>query len=299
MNRDERNTLTTYVLPEEDGLMVKDIIYGRLNLSRGLLRRMKRGGGVYLNGKRDFITRRVTTDDEIKVVFYDEGTTMEPQNIRLDIVFEDEYLLAINKPAGMAVHPTGAYQEGTLANAVAYHWQKIGIETKVRLVHRIDKDTSGLVLVAKEPYSLHGLLHQLSTGKLRREYLALVEGRPEPSEGVIRAPIGRSFDHGVKRTIKAQGKWAETYYQTIRSGEQYSLLRVQLGSGRTHQIRVHMASLGHPLVGDPLYNKPIPQVLGQVLHAWRLTFTHPRTHQTIQLWCPVPKNVLAFIKEGI
>ncbi|NLJ73364.1 MAG: RluA family pseudouridine synthase [Firmicutes bacterium] len=299
MNKDDRNTLTTYVLPQEDGLMVKDIIYGRLDLSRGLLRRMKRGGGVYLNGKRDFITRRVTAGDELKIVFYDEPTTMEPQNIPLDIVFEDDYLLAINKPAGMAVHPTGAYQEGTLANAIAYYWQTIGIRTKVRLVHRIDKDTSGLVLVAKEPYSLHGLLQQLSDGKLAREYLALVEGHPSPSQGMIEAPIGRSLDHGVKRAIQAQGKWAQTYYETIRFGKKYSLLRVRLGSGRTHQIRVHMASIGHPLVGDPLYNKPIPQAVGQVLHAWRLTFSHPRTHQVIRLWCPVPKNVITMLQQGI
>lgn len=298
--RDSKHTLTTTVRPEEDGLMVKDIVYGRLDLSRGLLRRMKRGGGVYLNGQRDFLTRRVKSGDQLEIVFHDENTSMEPENIPLDIVYEDDYLLIVNKPVGMAVHPTGAYQQGTLANAIAYHWQTIGLNTKVRLVHRIDRETSGLILVAKEPYTLQRLLVQLSEQTLVREYLAIVEGRPKKSTDVIRAPIGRSMDHGVKRAVRAEGKEACTVYETLVVGSGASLLRVRLESGRTHQIRVHLASLGHPLVGDPLYNTSAERgESGQALHAWRLEFVHPRTDQKHVVTCPLPREMLELWQENL
>lgn len=297
---DPKHALTTMVRPEEEGLMVKDIIYGRLNLSRGLLRRMKRGGGVFLNGQKDYLTRRVRSGDQIQIFFHDENTFMEPEEIPLEIVYEDDYLLIVNKPAGMAVHPTGAYQHGTLANALAHYWETIGLATKVRLVHRIDRDTSGLILVAKEPYSLQRLLLQLSKQTLIREYLAIVEGQLQEPQGVLREPIGRSLDHGVKRAVCPEGKEACTVYETLRSGSGASLLRVRLESGRTHQIRVHFANIGHPLLGDPLYNQRVQgEEGGQALHAWRLEFLHPRTGQKHEVTCPMPKEMVELWKKNL
>jgi len=294
---DQRNVLTTTVRDDEDGVMVKDIVYGRLYLSRGLLRRMKRGGGIYLNGQRDYLTRRVKPGDIIQIVFFDEKTRMEPQKIPLDIIYEDDYLLIVNKAAGMAAHPAGAYQEGTLANALAYYWEEIGLATKVRLVHRIDRDTSGLILVAKEPYTLQRLLRQLSRGELVREYLAIVQGVVVPSQGELSMAIGRSMDHGVKRAVQEGGKAARTSYRVLSTSPQASLLRARLESGRTHQIRVHFANIGHPVLGDPLYHQARPGIPGQALHAWRLQFTHPRTKQTHEVRCPVPVDVLNLWKE--
>lgn len=284
--------LTTTVQADEDGAMVKDIIYGRLDLSRGLLRRMKRGGGIYLNGQRDYLTRRVMAGDTIQIVFFDEKTEMEPQDIPFNIVYEDDYLLIVNKAAGMPVHPSGAYQEGTLANALAHYWGKIGLDTKVRLVHRIDKDTSGLIMVAKEPYTLQKLLQQLSRQELVREYLAIVEGVIPQPRGVLTMAIGRSMDHGVKRAIAEGGKEARTVYQVLRVSPKATLLRARLESGRTHQIRVHFADLGHPVLGDPLYSQGKPGILGQALHAWRLEFVHPRTGQGHIIKCPMPAEML-------
>lgn len=294
---DEKHALTTTVRPEEEGLMVKEILYGRLNLSRGLLRRMKRGGGVFLNGKRDFLSRRVRAGDRLKIVFFEEDTGLKPQNIPLDVVFEDDYLLIINKPAGMAVHPAGAYQENTLANAIAYYWKTIRLAGKVRLVHRLDKDTSGLIMVAKEPYTLQRLLRQLREGRLVREYLALAVGLVHPAAGMIAAPIGRSLTHGVKRAIDAQGREACTRYETLRGSPLGSLLRVRLESGRTHQIRVHLADLGHPLLGDPLYGAAVPGLIGQALHAWRLEFVHPRTGLRHEVTCPLPEKMFELWKS--
>ena len=289
--------LTTTVMAEEEGVMVKDIVYGRLDLSRGLLRRIKRGGGIYLNGQRDYLSRRVKAGDIIQIEFFDEKTAMEPEDIPLKIVYEDAYLLIVNKDAGMAVHPTGAYQQGTLANALAHHWNKIGLNTKVRLVHRIDKDTSGLVLVAKEPYTLKRLLRQLSRQELVREYLAIVEGELQDSQGVLTMAIGRSMDHGVKRAVQEDGKKARTVYQVLSSSGKATLLRARLESGRTHQIRVHFASLGHPVLGDPLYSEALPETTGQALHAWRLEFVHPRTGEKHVVTAPLPKEMLHLWKK--
>ncbi|HPT82609.1 MAG TPA: RluA family pseudouridine synthase [Limnochordia bacterium] len=290
---DSPRVLTTKVLEYEDGLMIRDILCGRLGVNRGLLRRMKKGGGVFLNGKRDYLTRRVQAGDEIQVVFFDEKTEMEPEALPLEIVFEDEYLLVVNKPPGMAAHPTGSYQHGTLANALAYYWEKIGLESKVRLVHRLDKDTSGLILVAKEPYTLHHLVLQLKSRELVREYLAVVHGQLAEAAGVIEVPIGRVEDHGVKRTVDPGGKAAKTVYQVVELGAEATLVRARLESGRTHQIRVHFAHLGHPIVGDPLYSQGVRELPGQALHAWRLEFRHPRTNQRHALTCPLPREMLA------
>ena len=289
--------LCTTVRLEEEGIMVKELITKRFDLSRGLLRRMKRGGGVYLNGKRDYLTRRVRAGDQLKIVLYDEETQMRPEDIPLNIIYEDDYLLVVNKPAGMAVHPSGAYQEGTLANAVAYHWQSIGLKSKVRLAHRIDKDTSGLVMIAKEPYTLEKILQQLSGGEFSREYLAVVAGRPRPGKAVITAPIGRSMDHGVKRAVSPGGKDASTHYEILSTGGKASLLRIRLESGRTHQIRVHLAAVGHPLLGDPLYGEELPSLQGQALHAWSLEFRHPRLGGRRRLSCPLPPALLRLWKK--
>lgn len=296
MSDSKRNRLVTRVLPHEDGLMVKEIIYGRLNLSRGMLRRMKQGGGVYLNGVRDFITRRVRTGDTIEVVFFDEPTALEPERIPLDIVYEDDFLIAVNKPAGIPVHPTGRYKDGTLANGLAYHFEKQGLETKVRLVHRLDKDTSGLILAAKEPYSLERLIKQRAKGVLQREYLAVAEGKVSDDAGIITFPIGRVGD-GIHRGATDDGRPARTEFQVLRRGGNWTLLRLALGTGRTHQIRVHMKAIGHPLVGDPLYGRPVQGLGRQALHAWRLRFAHPRTGAEVTLRVKLPDDIRILLKQ--
>ncbi|MGI6147745.1 MAG: RluA family pseudouridine synthase [Firmicutes bacterium] len=299
MSSSERNRLVTRVHPDEDGMMVKEIIYGRLNLSRGMLRRMKQGGGVFLNGKRDFITRRVRAGDVIEVVFFDEKTALVGESIPLHVVYEDDFLLAVDKPPGMPVHPTGTYSRGTLAQGLAHYFEQQGLSTKVRLVHRLDKDTSGLVLVAKEPYTLENLIRQRASGRLKREYLAVVEGSMLHDEGTIALPIGRVEGSGIRRGYVPTGKPARTQYEVIRRGRNWSLVRLTLATGRTHQIRVHMEAIGHPLVGDAVYGRPAQDCPRQALHAWRLSFVHPRTGEDVNLRVPIPHDMRLLLQQEI
>lgn len=301
--------LIVHVSAEDAGLMIKEIIYRRLKLSRGLLRRMKQGGGVFLNGTRAFITQRVKENDVISIYFHDSATDLPAEDIELDILWEDDSLVVVNKPPNMAVHPTGSYQSGTLANALAYYWQKQGLKRKIRLVHRLDRETSGAILVAKEPYAFHKLVQQLRRNDLTRKYLAICEGHIEHHSGVIDQPIKRAEndeDHGLKRVVDADGKPAKTKYEVIRTyyhdkEHKLTLAKLQLFSGRTHQIRVHLAWLGYPILADPIYSKPSSLINRQALHAWSLSFRHPRTGRTVNISVPLPgdmADILKYCKEG-
>lgn len=287
------------VLPAEDGWMIKEIIYGRLGLSRGLLRRMKQGGGVCLNGTPAYITERVKSGDMIQISFFDAATNLEPEDIALDVLYEDESLLVINKPAGMPVHPTRTYPSGTLANALAYQWQLKGYKRKVRLVHRIDRETSGVILIAKEPYSYQGLAHQLRTKQLRREYLAITEGNLKPEEGTIDAPIGRpeGTGHSLRRGVMCDGKEAVTHYRVVKHYPGLSLVRLKLETGRTHQIRVHLSHLGFPVFGDEIYGSTSPLLNRQALHAWSMFFTHPRTEKPITVRAKLPIDMIKLLQS--
>lgn len=281
-------------------MMIKEIIYSRLELSRGLLRRMRKGGGVTLNGQFAHITQRVTTGDIIHIRFADEPTNLQPQRLDLDILYEDDFLLVINKVAGMAVYPTPAHPQNTLANGLAYLWQERGLQRKVRLVHRLDRETTGAIIVAKEPYAYQGLVTQLRNNTLERQYLAIVQGNLSEKTGVIDQPISHQHstkDHGMKRIIADEGKAAKTYYRVIQEYPNYSLLSLKLASGRTHQIRVHLQWLGFPIVGDHLYNQASKLIDRQALHAWSVRFNHPRTDKELIIRAPIPDDMKTLLEE--
>lgn len=289
------------VLEHEDGKMIKEIIYGRLGLSRGLLRRMKNGGGVYLNGTPAYITQRVVAGDTLNIQFADSPTNLVPQKLDLDILYEDSALLVINKRADMAVYPTRSYPERTLANGIAYLWQERGLERKVRLVHRLDRETSGTIIVAKEPFAYQGLVEQLRSNELSRKYLAIVKGILPEKSGVIDQPIGRSESlegHALRRIVSSTGKDSKTYFQVIQEYGNLSLLELKLASGRTHQIRVHMKWLGFPIIGDEMYYKGSDVIKRQALHAWSVNFKHPRTGKNLLIKAPLPSDMKAIVKKS-
>lgn len=292
--------LEVEVLAQEQGLMIKEIIFGRLGLTRGLMRRVYRGGQVTLNGRPAFITQRVQPGDRIRIAFGDEPTAISPQPIALDIVYEDESIIVVNKPANMAVHPTRTYPDGTLANGLAYHWRRQGLDRKVRLLHRLDRNTSGLVLAAKEPYAYQQLVKQLRQHTLKRTYLAIVSGRLQNRKGVIDQPIGLSGQgHGLKRAVMAEGKPARTFYRVLAEYSSVSLLELELATGRTHQIRVHLAWMGHPVLGDEMYVQSSAEISRQALHAWRLRFVHPRANRQLDLKAPLPEDMRSILKKQL
>lgn len=293
--------LVETVLPHEEGLMIKEIIYGRLRLSRGLLRRMRNGGQVCLNGRRAHITQRVKTGDKIEIYFADSATDLVPEPMELDIVYEDDSLLAVNKAPNIPVHPTGGYPSGTLANGIAHLWQQRGLKRKIRLLHRLDRETSGVILIAKEPYAYHQLVRQLRSRRLKRKYLAVIKGKLNDKQGIIDQPIGMSSqaDHGLKRTVTDSGRPACSHYRVIQEYASVSLVELELVTGRTHQLRVHLSWMGNPIVGDEMYGQASSMINRQALHAWSLDFIHPRTEQPVQIRIPLPGDMKSILNHQL
>lgn len=231
-------------------------------------------------------------------------TRLEPEAIPLDILYEDDDLLVINKPRGMVVHPAPGHRKGTLVNALLHHCAHLSVIGGIRrpgIVHRLDKDTSGLLLVAKNDFTHRSLSEQLKTRQLKREYLALVKGRVKPVLGRIEAPVARHPGDRKKMAVVETGRMAVTRYRVLKYYGSYSLLKLNLETGRTHQIRVHMAHLGHPVVGDLTYARhswnDLPRGLSEphALHARRITFIHPRSSEPLEFAASLP----AAFKKGL
>jgi len=227
-------------------------------------------------------------------------SALEPEAIPLRIIYEDEDLLVVDKPPGMAVHPSAGHEQGTLVHAVLAHCPDlsgIGGEARPGIVHRLDKDTSGLIIVAKNDAAHVSLARQLKERRVEKTYLALVEGRMKPAQGVIEAPLGRHPVQRKKQAVVARGREARTRYRTLREVDGRSLLEVRPETGRTHQIRVHLASIGHAVAGDALYGRAgaPPGLRRQFLHAQRLAFAHPRTGERLELEAPLAEDLQAVL----
>ena len=267
------------------------------SLSRSYIQKMIREGCVEVNGKTVRQNFRVSADDEV-AFFLPEAVEPEilPEEIPLDILYEDDDLLVVNKPKGMVVHPAAGHYSHTLVNAVLFHCkgQLSGINGVLRpgIVHRIDKDTTGSVLVCKNDASHRSIAQQLKDHSIVRRYRAIVCGNLQEEEGTIDAPIGRDPGDRKKMAInRKNGKEAVTHYRILQRFTRYTYIECRLETGRTHQIRVHMASLGHPLLGDAVYGPkkcPFPSLEGQTLHAMILGFVQPTTGEYIETCAPLP-----------
>lgn len=216
----------------------------------------------------------------------------EAQNIPLEILYQDEHLAVVVKPCGMVVHPAAGNDDGTLVNALLYHLDHlsgIGGEMRPGIVHRLDKDTSGLMLVAKDDQTHAALSAQLSLRQMEKHYRAVVAGRMKEESGVIEKPIDRSRTDRKKMAVDENGRWARTEWRVLKEYPDKTLLDVHIITGRTHQIRVHMSSIGHPVLGDPLYgHRNMPAAHRLMLHAYSLEFTHPATHERMRFTAPCP-----------
>jgi 23S rRNA pseudouridine1911/1915/1917 synthase len=282
------------------------------SLSRERLKALMLEGAVTVAGKRPTPSLRVVGGEEVSVSVPEAApATAQAQQIPLAIVYEDADLIIVDKPAGLVVHPAAGNLDGTLVNALLHHCagqlSGIGGVARPGIVHRIDKDTSGLLVVAKTDLAHEGLAKQFATHSIGRRYLAVVAGRPSPPAGRIEGAIGRHPVHRKKMDIVSpgKGKHAVTHYRTLQPLKDAALVECRLETGRTHQVRVHMASSGHPLLGDPLYgrarasHRDILKSLGfgrQALHARSLQLVHPRTQENLAFESPVPSDIQELIE---
>ena len=266
-------------------------------LSRSAAARLIEDGCVSLAGRSIKKNYKTVSGDVFQVILPEIGEVpLVPQDIPLDIVFEDGDVVVVNKPRGMVVHPAPGHPDGTLVNALLYHCgdtlSGIGGEKRPGIVHRIDKDTSGLLIAAKNDLAHQFLSSQLSDHTLCREYEAVVRGNLRQDSGTVDAPIGRHpTDRKRMAVTEKNSRSAVTHWQVIDRYRGYCHIKCRLETGRTHQIRVHMAHIGHPLLGDGTYGAPSPEkgLEGQCLHARRLKFIHPRTRELVELECPLPE----------
>lgn len=292
-------------MPEETlGMRLDKALSIALSKTRNHIEILFDEGHIWVNGKNEKPSYRVKEND---VVEYEEKelvpSEMKKENIPLDIVYEDEDLMVINKPRGMVVHPANGHHEGTLVNALlGYCTDLSGINGVERpgIVHRIDKDTSGLLVVCKNDFAHNEIAKQLKDKTMHREYYALCKGVIKEDDGKIIAPIGRDPYDRLKMAVDVKnGKEAITFFHVEERFNQYTLVSVRLFTGRTHQIRVHMHYIGHPLEGDPLYGKKKNLLFqnGQLLHAYRITFIHPRTQKEMTFDVPLPDDFKAVLER--
>lgn len=273
------------------------------DLSREYIQKLIDEGYVLVNGKE--ITKcsyKIALNDEIIVSFKEvEDLNVEPQNIPLDIVYEDKDVIVINKPQGMVVHPAPGNYKDTLVNALLYHCKDLSSINGVKrpgIVHRIDKDTSGLLMVAKNDYAHNFLAEQLKDKTASRTYVALVHGIVHVKKGIINAPIGRDPKSRVKMAVVKDGKEAITEFKVLKYYKDFTLIECKLKTGRTHQIRVHMDYIGYPLVGDPLYGRrKLKYGNKQYLHAKELSFIHPTTKERVTFTTELPEYFTKFLNE--
>lgn len=282
----------TYKMTEEHvGLTVEAYLKQVLQLSGRKIQKLTRQKGVFLNGRPAYLQKKLRLQDALRVLILEDadyGVLPEPGAVT--ILYEDDNLLVLNKPAGQLVHPTGQTTGGTLANFLAHRFQQQGIVSTIRPVHRLDRDTSGCVIVAKDSNSQHQLERQLADGSLKRVYWALVRGLVSPSEGTIDVPIGPHPNLPNRRSVNSKGEPAVTHYRTLRQFPEASLLELTLDTGRTHQIRVHMAYLGNPILGDGMYGVRSYRIARQALHASSVTFRQLKENRMVTVEAPLPAD---------
>lgn len=283
-------SLYEIMIPNEwNGKTLHQYLRQGLRLSRSQIRALKKANGILLNNQVVWVSHILLGGESLTLHFCLEKQNIPPEDIELEIVYEDSDMVVVNKPAEMVVHPVKKHQSGTLANALIYHWQTNHQPASFHPVHRLDRLTTGLVIIAKNPWIHQQLDLQIQSGKLHRFYLAICYGIPSHASGRIDAPI-KSFIETPRREIAPDGQSALTRYRILKSTSKASMVAIKLYSGRTHQIRVHMAHLGNPLWGDPLYGLTDPNFPRPALHAAKIQFKHPRTQEIINLQANIPND---------
>lgn len=290
---------------EDAGKRLDAWLAEQTELTRSAVQKLMEEGRVTAAGKPLAKNTRLTGGETVSVELPEpEAVDIVPQNIPLDVVYEDEDVIVVNKPTGMVVHPAPGHPDGTLVNALLYHCGEslsgVGGQKRPGIVHRIDRDTSGLIIAAKNDAAHLALAAQLADHTLARTYECLAVGNFREDSGTVNAPIGRHpVDRKRMAVVRQGGREAVTHWEVIARYPGVTHLRCRLETGRTHQIRVHLAHIGHPILGDTVYGakKPVPGLTGQCLHAVGLRFLHPRTGEPVELTCPLPEEFVRMLDK--
>jgi 23S rRNA pseudouridine1911/1915/1917 synthase len=283
MKTQKKGELFELVVPDKwKNVTIETILRNHWQAPKKLIHSMRMAGDIKVNGKSISWTQPLSPGDTLQLhLFKEVEYDVPPTYGEIDVLFEDNHLIVVNKPAGIDTHPNHPNETETLANLVAFHYQARGESSRVQHIHRLDHDTSGAIIFAKHPLSKAILDRLLTERQIKRTYNALVHGRLKQKKGTISEPIGRDRHHNTRRRVSPSGQDAITHYKVLEYKNPFTLVEVQLDTGRTHQIRVHMSHIGHPLVGDILYGgRPIFN--RQALHAARISFPHPLTGEWIE-----------------
>lgn len=268
-------------------------------LSDRLITKLKKANKIYLNSLPTYTKKSVTVGDTVSVLidFEEDNSNIVASNIPLNIIYEDDYLLVLNKPANIAIHPSILHFDNSLSNGVKFYFDKLGLKKKIRIVNRLDRNTSGIVILAKNEYIQECLIKQMKTNEFKKEYLAIAKGILESKSGTLNFPIARKEGSIIERTVSSDGDSAITHYDVVKEFNNLSLVHIVLETGRTHQIRVHFSYIGHPILGDTLYGSPSELINRQALHSYKLTFIHPVTKKVVSLEAPLPNDIKNIINN--
>jgi 23S rRNA pseudouridine1911/1915/1917 synthase len=272
-------SLSWEVKKEHNGILLREFLKLKELSKRALTDIKFQGGKITVNGEEKTVRTILKELDLVQIYFPIEKPSEDliAEDIPFEIVYEDDAVLVINKPFGIPSIPSREHPKGTLANGLLFYYQTIGLQSTIHIVTRLDKDTSGLMLVAKNRY-IHYLFSKTELKNVNRKYLAIVHGQMNETEGVIRAKIARKNDSIIERIVSEEGQEAITHFKVLEVNRDYSVVELELETGRTHQIRVHMSSIGHPLIGDDLYGGNTDRLKRQALHSYQLSFVHPIDH---------------------
>lgn len=282
---------------EEEGIL-KNVLLDKLNFSVRSLSKMKRERSILVNGEFNKLNTKIKKGDLIEVKIDEEKANFEPQDLNLNILYDDFDIIMVDKPPFMVVHPTKSHNDNTIANGVTHFINEKHESVKIRFVNRLDMNTSGLVIVAKNAHAHHVLSDDMKYDKVEKKYITVVRGIVKDDEGVIDVPIYRSTDDSIKRVVDERGQHAITHYKVLERLKDATVLEVELFTGRTHQIRVHMDYIGHGIIGDELYGYVDETLISrQALHAYKLKFDQPRTKEVLKFESELPIDMVKLIEK--
>ena len=272
---------------------VRQVLKNEFNMSNRLITKLKQNKLILLNGNETFLDKNLAINDVVScnLEYSEESENIVSTKMNLDIIYEDSSFLIVNKPSGIAIHPSILHYNNSLSNGVKYYFNSIGLNKKIRPVNRLDKDTTGIVVFAKNEYIQECLVKQMQNNKFYKEYIALLTGNLNDATGKIEVPISRKENSIIERCINPNGEYALTYYELIKNYSDFCLVQFILKTGRTHQIRLHSKYIGNPILGDTLYGTHSNLICRQALHCHKLSFTHPITKKELELVAPIPEDI--------